>query len=353
MGNTHRKNTIIVGAGASKEFNLPTGEELKTQISSMLDIRYDTFGQHLIAGDRVIANTIQYLCRELSGNMNYNAALGEAWKIRDNMPLAPSIDNFLDTHRDNELLVKVGKIAIARAISLAEVNSKLAIKTDSVFQKFDINLVNKTWLGKFFTILVAQRDFSEFLKALNNITFVSFNYDRCIEHFFYIAALQYFSLTSSDLAQLKKALYIIHPYGSISPYEFQNKRSTNFGQQLTDHLLLASSKRINTFTEGSSSNKADDIRKHLLESDIVMFLGFGFHQINMELLFQETTEDILSGFSGLKNANILATGYGLSENSRGQIHSKLSKIFHEKSNIEIIDKTCSDFFHEYERLLSH
>ncbi|MDB2439382.1 hypothetical protein N9W89_11755 [Hellea sp.] len=41
MGNTHRKNVIIVGAGASAEFNLPVGNQLKNIIAELSDIRFD------------------------------------------------------------------------------------------------------------------------------------------------------------------------------------------------------------------------------------------------------------------------------------------------------------------------
>ncbi|MDB4111076.1 hypothetical protein N9571_00750, partial [Yoonia sp.] len=43
-----------------------------------------------------------------------------ARQISRNMQLAPSIDNYLDTHKDNKALVNVGKLAIANAIIKAE-----------------------------------------------------------------------------------------------------------------------------------------------------------------------------------------------------------------------------------------
>lgn len=46
------KTVFVIGAGASKEANLPTGEELKSSISSFLDIRFEYNTQ--IKGDYLI-----------------------------------------------------------------------------------------------------------------------------------------------------------------------------------------------------------------------------------------------------------------------------------------------------------
>jgi len=54
-----KKNTVfIVGAGASKEVNIPTGYELKDVISQLLDIKYDTVDRQ-ISGDHTIAYALQ------------------------------------------------------------------------------------------------------------------------------------------------------------------------------------------------------------------------------------------------------------------------------------------------------
>ncbi len=44
-----KKTLIIVGAGASKEVGLPTGEDLASEIAAMLEFRFD-FGR-LVEGD--------------------------------------------------------------------------------------------------------------------------------------------------------------------------------------------------------------------------------------------------------------------------------------------------------------
>lgn len=53
-----KKTLIVVGAGASKEVNLPTGYKLKHRISSILDIRFED-GNRQISGDHVVYDAIR------------------------------------------------------------------------------------------------------------------------------------------------------------------------------------------------------------------------------------------------------------------------------------------------------
>ena len=109
--------------------------------------------------------------------------------------------------------------------------------------------------------------------------------------------------------------------------------------------LYRSSQNIRTFTEGADSQDVELIRDAIDQSQIVMFMGFGFHNLNMQLLF---------GDQKFEQTRVLATGYGLSENSLRQIEYELSKIFQPNGNsqISIINKKCSELIHEFERYLS-
>ena len=83
-------NTVfIIGAGASKEVNLPTGIELKSQIAKLLDIRYGLGGQQQKTGDFIISNALEEHVKNPDGRRgDINPYLHEAWLIRDAMPLA-------------------------------------------------------------------------------------------------------------------------------------------------------------------------------------------------------------------------------------------------------------------------
>ena len=93
---------LVVGAGASKEVNLPVGAELRTRIATALDIKYYD-GYKRSSGDGTIDEAFRELVRETNPQQqDINPFLHSSWRIRDAMPQAISIDNFIDSHRNDE-----------------------------------------------------------------------------------------------------------------------------------------------------------------------------------------------------------------------------------------------------------
>lgn len=130
------KTVFIIGAGASKEVNLPTGYELKQTISKLLDIRFEHWNQ--ISGDRLIRNAFELITQQSDGREgDINPYLKESWHIRDALPLAISIDNFIDSQRDNEQIALCGKLGICRAILEAEKTAYYSL----TLQIFTINMI--------------------------------------------------------------------------------------------------------------------------------------------------------------------------------------------------------------------
>ena len=124
-----KKTVFVVGAGASKEAKLPTGHELKEDISRLLDMRFDWNDQK--SGDYVIAEALRRHVKQPDGSGDINPYLHEAWHIRDALLQAISIDNFIDAHRKNEKIALCGKLAIVKSILHAESRSLLYFKKTS------------------------------------------------------------------------------------------------------------------------------------------------------------------------------------------------------------------------------
>ena len=122
-----KKTVFVLGAGASKEVGLPVGAELKRNISDSLNIRFEN-GYNQSGGDYEITQALRLLVeRGTPPSRDINPYLREAHKIREGMPLAISIDNFIDVHSGNELLETCGKFAIISNILNAEDRSKLQV----------------------------------------------------------------------------------------------------------------------------------------------------------------------------------------------------------------------------------
>ncbi len=138
MGDSDRTNVIVVGAGASREFNLPTGAELASIIERDLNFRSDQFGQLVGApGDMELRRAIGVLAQQTGESTA--TYINSARQISRNMALTPSIDNYLDTHRNDANLVNVGKLAIANAIIKAERRSTLYIDEANTYNRLNFS----------------------------------------------------------------------------------------------------------------------------------------------------------------------------------------------------------------------
>jgi hypothetical protein len=169
---------FVVGAGASCEFGLPSGFDLKDKIRNQFSFTLNVFGK-FENGSRELFYVLDRFCKERGHS---NADLDEAREeIRKNILLAPSIDNFLDTRKHDPLIVSFGKMAIVQSILRAESTSSLSNNEQGKLQ--DIERAQETWLFSLFNMLVSQCDLDKFKARLSEIVFVSFNYDRCIKHF--------------------------------------------------------------------------------------------------------------------------------------------------------------------------
>ncbi len=115
------KTLFVIGAGASSEAGLPTGNELTGTIADKVDIKIEGYdGQ--ISGDVEIFRALRSLAKDADGHID--EYLGACWRIRDAMPQASSIDAFIDNQGDDKIEL-CGKLAIVRSILEEEQKSRL------------------------------------------------------------------------------------------------------------------------------------------------------------------------------------------------------------------------------------
>src|SRR6266446_5768785 len=95
------KTLFIVGAGASQEAGLPTGTQVKAAIAEKLG--FELSSGSWVGGDPDIDEAIRRYASQ--ANVNANEIFRAAEHIRENMPLAPSIDHFIHTHGTNPGIV--------------------------------------------------------------------------------------------------------------------------------------------------------------------------------------------------------------------------------------------------------
>lgn len=297
------KTVFIVGAGASQEVGLPTGVDFKGRISDKINIQYED-GYERSSGDFQIDNAIREQVRkETPQHIDINPYLQAAWKICDALPQALSIDNVLDAHTDDKRVQLCGKLGIVKTILEAERNSKLFVEEG---KKVSFLNIENTWYVQLLKLMTENVRKTEVGSLFENISFVTFNYDRCIEQYFFFALKNYYALTDAEAVELIGGLNIYHAYGQVGSLNFHNTPgSTGFGETRTD--LLAISSGIKTFTEQEADiSKLSRIRNPIAEADTLVFLGFAFHELNMQLLnpgIPTNTKRIFATAKSISNAD--------------------------------------------------
>lgn len=343
-----KKLAIVVGAGASKEYSLPIGSELKAKISRLLDIRFEG-GFRQNTGDDLIMEAFRRICRPR--NEDANEYVHAAWRIRDSLPQAPSIDQFIHTQRGDSRIEACGKLAIVRAILQAEASSSLHMRRDSARESLDFSRTQNTWLDALFRVVIDGCTADELEERFSAISLVVFNYDRCIEHYLFHALRNYYKINEQRAAALITRIRIYHPYGSVGELPWQNPlEHVAYGADPSADQLLTLKDGIKTFTEGTDPDSSDLalIRAALGSAPRVLFLGFAYHQLNLALLVPEATNP--EGGS----RRIFGTALGLSTADCSEIKLELSESFTCPSEqIQLRnDLTAAGIFGEYTRALS-
>ena len=342
-----QNSVYIIGAGASKEADLPTGYELKDNISNLLDMKFNS--GHLERGDHLIVEALRSHALNSEGNRDgINPYIQEARHIKGALPLAISIDNFIDSQRGNTKLALCGKLAIVRSILKAEKDSIMHFEKYSNNPEINFSSLEKTWYLSFFQLLTENCELSEIEERFKSVTLIVFNYDRCIEHFLFNALKKYYQVSDAEAATLVKHIKIYHPYGSVGSLPWQGEKSKmEFGAEVSANQLLSLTNKIKTFTEGTDPNASDiiSIKNHVCIATKLVFIGFAFHKLNMDLIVPKKCE-------GSGAISCYATAYGISKSDTNIINQQLSNLHKNHISVYLSNSKCSDFFSEFKRGLS-
>ncbi len=346
-----KKTVYIVGAGASKEVNLPTGYELRREISKCLDFSNNLQGFH--HGDSTIRDAFrQILIREDAPNIDIQKYLEASLRIKNAMPQAPSIDNFIDVHSDDKEIELCGKLAIVQTILKSEKESLLYIDRSNIYNKLDFQSIEDTWYSNFMMLLSENCKKEDLKERLKSVSFIIFNYDRCIEHFLYNSLQNYYDISKEYASELVNGIEIYHPYGVVGSLPWQNHQSVDFGELPDSSKILDIASQIKTFTEGTDpdSSEITSIRKNVASADNIVFLGFAYHKLNLSLISPWTVE----GGNQYAETAYFGTALGISPSDCEIIESELHDLTNSLVEKMLINNSldCKSLFKEYWRSLS-
>jgi hypothetical protein len=326
-------NTVfVIGAGANVEIGMPSGKELKNDIAEFLNF------SSILTNNSSKNRNVYFAMQDIFHTTEKLSNI--ASKIREAMPVAISIDNFLDAHRLESEIAIAGKLAVIASIIAAERQSSL-FSLHRV--KYDLS---NTWYPLFFQKITERCEINEFIERLKNISFIIFNYDRCFEYYMIYALESYYKIDKERAFDIMKQMNIIHPYGIIG-----DLKRIPLGKELDYGHLKTLYQNIRTFAEDSEKTKEERTAiKHLIDrANRVIFLGFAYHQMNLDLLFDNNKPipKIVLSTPRKNNVECYGTGFGISENDRKYIQSLLWRMDSRFEHSDISGASCVQFFSDF------
>lgn len=335
------KTVFVIGAGCSKELGFPLGNELKDHIASLVGIYFEG-GLHLRSGDSHIVKVLDQRARELKRNANDYYGAGRI--IARALPLAISIDNFLEAHSNNEDLVYCGKLGIARAILQSERGSPIYLKRSH--EKMDFFSTANTWLAQLSRYLTEGVTLERIDAVFDNVTFIIFNYDRSVETFLWHALQSYYNIPAARAEEILLKAKFHHPYGTVGRLAWQSgdAHMAEYGDDSL-HNLSFIAEGIRTFSEEIDSAARNEMLRALGSARVLVFLGFSFIAQNMRLLELSNRGEA---------RRIFATALGLSSSDCEVIKSQLSNYFiREEFKAELRNNlTATELFSEYSKSIT-
>jgi hypothetical protein len=291
---------FILGAGASMPYGYPSGNDLR----------------------KMIVKNFSNLCGRISNNERFGPPLLESaseFSRVFNFSSTQSIDLFLSR---NPKFSEIGKLAIILCILHYEERSKFR-------EEAPIN--DQDWYSYLFQKMTLENKEADGWKDFKNnkVSFITFNYDRSLEHFLHESLSNSFANASQDqISDQINNLSIHHVYGKICllPWETRvNKEIIPYlatGDDTSEYYfsrrvykLIPNIKVINERSKVNTERLIQCIKK----AKKVFILGFGFAPENIDIL---KLDSVLS-----QNHRIFGTSMGFLESEIHRVRAELQKNF--------------------------
>ncbi len=247
--------TFIVGAGASEPFGYPIARVLKGEV---IEINDEYLHPHGFTREQF---------RDFTEHLRHS-------------PIS-SVDAFIERFPRYE---DIGKACIALALALHEDELRLFPRKVAA---------TPSW----YELLANAIDDGRAPISDNNLSIITFNYDRSLEYYLTAAVARSREIPTSSAWQALASIPIVHVYGSIGdcPPQLDGAReyaATNASMHRAIQEGLTSIRIVTTARDDDPLfERANDL---ILQSKRVVFLGFGFDPTNVRRLqaFEERWPDV-------------------------------------------------------------
>lgn len=265
------KTALILGAGTSAPFGFPSGAELKKTICDDFLQKGEMFKQF-----KEWWNTNDDEMTEFANTLKHSGQY--------------SVDAFLERQTN---YIDIGKKAMAYALIKKESQCKPLM--------FQLDCRFNNWYQYLFSRLDSGLDtFSE-----NELSIITFNYDRSLGYYLLTALSNSYSRPKIDIVNAFQSITLIHLHGQLGPYD-----SAGLPDHVEPRRVDVASNEIFVVHESVDEHPTFQRAREILQSaKRIAFLGFGYNERNVKRLR-------LRNLGGEKE--LFGSCYGLTEMERQQ-----------------------------------
>ena len=291
---------FILGAGAMSDYEFPIAWRLKENV-----INYFAPGQEL--RHLAILEALGFSLEQLD---RFREALRGSGQN--------SVDAFLEEQTE---FLEIGIATMSMVLIKCERPENLYAQADP----------SANWLRN---LLVHMRGtkFNEFRN--NQVSFVTFNYDRSLEYFLCRALANTFGKSEEESGEMLDDIPLIHLHGRLGFLPWQGEDARPYEPKIDAHAVQVCMRQVkvvnrNTEINAEQFGKAKEL---LAAAERVYLLGVGFNNDNLSRL----------GIMELSDNKAKATGIGLRQREYDELHRR----FGQKLEIRM-ESNCIDFLRDH------
>lgn len=237
---------LILGAGASRPYGFWLGRELLFKVVEGLEVNGD------------INNKLRQVGFDAEELLTFQDQLQKS--------MQPSVDAFLERRPE---FLEIGKAAIATALMPYEQEVALLPRENE-----------PRWYEYLFTKLDAGPERFE----QNQLSIITFNYDRSLEQFLFLALKNSYGFSDSEVVKLLRSVPIIHVHGQLGPAAFEAGGRQYASPFSNDEIRLTAAGIRIAHETAEDDEQFGKARDRLASARKICFLGFGYHPANVKRL---------------------------------------------------------------------
>ena len=311
-----RETVLVLGAGASAAYRLPTALELTQQIVAQMPKRVGVLEKLKGIRKEHIDEFVRALARS---------------------DIA-SVDEFIGRRTE---FMRVGKAAIADTLYRAEEPNRASLHYQQEGILDHTNPIDH-WLELVWKHLRTDATPESFEN--NKLKIVTFNYDRMVEAYLTRVMVETFDLSNDEAIEIwQTAIPIVHVHGQLSDSRLVDEDGDPTTSQLTESIDT-----IRVLPESSGGDEPFALAGEYLENAwAVCFLGFSYHPDNLRRL------DVKNKTA---KKHVWGTAVGMTEAECRKVAHVMGKVWDGQSEEPefVTDpeiKGCRDFLRRFNFLL--